>query len=1317
MARNKRTSSPTSTSKFPKNNISSTNNKNSPKNSTITANITNLSEPVSHDIEAESSSMAEIRAFNLNKELVSINEDQPTDDAEWTVVSNRGKQKSATSGKAPPLKIDIADVTPEVEFWSNAISCYVLGANPPKLVLGGFIRRIWKKLSIVSTMFQPNGFCLIRFKTKDDKHAALHSGPLFFDNKPFVVKEWTPGMKLTKEKPDSIPVWIHLYDLDLKYWGLALPKIVSLVGKPICCDQATKNREFLGYARYLVEVKVGEHLPDSIEFIDENGLCQQQLVHFEWKPILCTVCKGVGHETGLCKKKTVVPKPKKTQQVWKPKAPAPPKEKIPEQVAAKQPDKGSKTDVALPLLQPNMVATPMPYQGSVLNSLTPARFINRFSKKGEECSAGPSFVDVISYSIRKNIMSSMGKGLTNINTNGLYGLVETKVKTININKVQAGLGYNWQFINNNDLKESGRIWLLWDPAIFKVDVLLKDVQVIHATVEHLLTGFSWVCSLVYGCNKDSERVGLWQSILHCNSLVNSPWLLMGDFNNVLLAGERLGSDVSLAEVKAFQDCVDRCELYDFVTRGAYFTWNNKQEENTRVLSRINRVLANDQWLTNGPSSIASFLPECLFDHSPCIIKLWEKIKGCKIFQVVKKLKLLKFPLRQLNKEGFGDILNTAKVAQMLLDDIQRQLHQDPTNVGLQYKERAAAQTFKDLVEARNLFLNQKAKIHWMKCNDENSHYFHSSIKARRAQNKILSIKDHYGNQCTDNKSIEDAFLAYYKDLLGSSKHVVRVNLGVRVTGDEVHEAMFSIPIDKAPGPDGYTSGFFKDSFGIVNATVVTLIPKKQVPETVMDYRPIACCNVFFKCISKIICARLSKVLPTIVSSNQSAFVQGREIVDNVLICQDLMRLYNRKICSPRVMIKIDLKKAYDSIEWDFVEDLLVALKFPTQMVNWIMQCVSSPSYTLSLNGSHFGFFKGRIGLRQGDPLSPLLFTLCLEYFTRILAVVTLRHDFHFHPMCRALGLCHLAFADDLLLFCRGDASSVKVLMRALHTFSIASGLTVNKSKSDIFMNGLTDTDKAYILQLSGFKKEYQLYLGRAIAGLKNKGDLVCTIAISGIFPVLANILVDCQQKGQSLVKEKLKRGFNVQQWVQGSFSAQQTYDSLAGTSESVPWEPFVWNRICLPKVNFIIWLFAKDRLLTKHRLLKFGVISDGLCCICANAQETQSHLFFDCPFSKECLQLVLQWLGISWHFHMDTIMSWQCRSLLKKQIIMASFAGLIYLIWSCGNSAKHNGSIIRPKLVLQRVQSMVKYRMQGIQSEISILRCCDWLASRCLCTT
>ncbi|XP_074296861.1 uncharacterized protein LOC141627517 [Silene latifolia] len=441
MARSRRISSPSSTSKIPKSNItSSTIN---PQNSTITVNNNKLSESVSQVNEAESSSMAEIRDFNLDKEL-----------------------------------------------------------------------------------------------TKEEKQCALHFGPMFFDNKPFIVKEWVPGMKLLKDKPYAIPIWIRLYDLDIKYWGLALPKIDGLVGKPICSDQATKNKECLRFPRYLVEVKLGEQLPDSIEFIDENDVFQKQLEFYEWKPVVYTVCNGIGHETGLCKKKMEAPKPKKVQQVWKPKVTAPSKPLG--NLSGSQPGGQSKNDVVLPVLQLNMVVTPMPYQGSVLNSLTPARILNRFSKKGQ----GHSGLN------KKNKQGDVRR-LLHQNKVGLFGLMETKVKTIKINTVQAGLGNKWMFLNNNDLKEGGRIWLLWDPGQFTIRLMMKDEQVIHVSVEHLLTGFSWVCSLVYGYNKDSKRAGLWQSLLQCKASVFEPWLIIEEYNNVLHSGERIGSDVTLAEIKEF----------------------------------------------------------------------------------------------------------------------------------------------------------------------------------------------------------------------------------------------------------------------------------------------------------------------------------------------------------------------------------------------------------------------------------------------------------------------------------------------------------------------------------------------------------------------------------------------------------------------------------------------------------------------------------------------------------------------------------------------------------------------------------------------
>ncbi|XP_074292579.1 uncharacterized protein LOC141619458 [Silene latifolia] len=437
-------------------------------------------------------------------------------------------------------------------------------------------------------------------------------------------------------------------------------------------------------------------------------------------------------------------------------------------------------------------------------------------------------------------------------------------------------------------------------------------------------------------------------------------------------------------------------------------------------------MANDEWILNGPTGVVSFLPEGLFDYSPCLIELWEEterrkgcfkyynmwgksdkfksivieiwrqpIQGCHMFQLIKKLKKLKHPLKKLNNDGYGNIDNTALVAKTVLENIQKQLYVDPRNVVLQAEERVAAQIYKDLDEAKNSFLAQKAKVKWVNLGDDNTRFFHSKIKARRAQNKVLKIKDMHGVVYYEVNTIEQAFIKYYQEVLGSYTQVIKVCPTVvkkgktatseqakfmlqEMTKTEVKEALFSIPVEKAHGPDGYSSGFYRDSYDIIggdvvrvvlefftngkilhqiNAIVLTLIPKLDCPSTVQDFRPIACCNVIYKCISKIICKRLAGVLADLISMNQSAFIKDMEIVDNILICQDLVRLYGRKNCSPRAMLKVDLKKAYDTIEWAFIRDILAALEFPEQMINWIMLCVTTTSYTISLNGSHFGYFK------------------------------------------------------------------------------------------------------------------------------------------------------------------------------------------------------------------------------------------------------------------------------------------------------------------------------------------------------------------------
>uniref|UniRef100_A0A803MS24 Reverse transcriptase domain-containing protein n=1 Tax=Chenopodium quinoa TaxID=63459 RepID=A0A803MS24_CHEQI len=169
--------------------------------------------------------------------------------------------------------------------------------------------------------------------------------------------------------------------------------------------------------------------------------------------------------------------------------------------------------------------------------------------------------------------------------------------------------------------------------------------------------------------------------------------------------------------------------------------------------------------------------------------------------------------------------------------------------------------------------------------------------------------------------------------------------------------MFNIDINKAPGPDGFGSSFYKESWGIVgeevcdavldflehkkllreiNATSLTLVPKTKSPGSVTEFGPIACCNVIYKCISKVLCERLKKVLPAVIAENQSAFVHSRFIIHNIMVCQDLVRQCGRGDATASCLIKLDLKKAYDTVEWSFIKEMMVALQFPKKFIDLIM---------------------------------------------------------------------------------------------------------------------------------------------------------------------------------------------------------------------------------------------------------------------------------------------------------------------------------------------------------------------------------------------
>lgn len=202
--------------------------------------------------------------------------------------------------------------------------------------------------------------------------------------------------------------------------------------------------------------------------------------------------------------------------------------------------------------------------------------------------------------------------------------------------------------------------------------------------------------------------------------------------------------------------------------------------------------------------------------------------------------------------------------------------------------------------------------------------------------------------------------------------------------EDIKAVVFSLPRNKTAGPDGYSAEFFKSCWHVVgpevvdavteffrtgqllkqwNATTIILIPKIPNASSTSDFRPISLCNTVYKVISKLLAGRLQALLPSIISTSQSAFLPGRLLAENVLLASELVSGYGKKNIGPRGMLEVNLRKAFDSVRWDFIFATMRALLIPERFTNWIMQCISSPQFSVSVNGQTSGYFSSSRGLR------------------------------------------------------------------------------------------------------------------------------------------------------------------------------------------------------------------------------------------------------------------------------------------------------------------------------------------------------------------
>lgn len=280
-------------------------------------------------------------------------------------------------------------------------------------------------------------------------------------------------------------------------------------------------------------------------------------------------------------------------------------------------------------------------------------------------------------------------------------------------------------------------------------------------------------------------------------------------------------------------------------------------------------------------------------------------------------------------------------------------------------------------------------------------------------------------------------------------------LSTSITNEEVKNAIDSMYPEKSPGCDGLNQGFYQAYWSVVgkdvvdfcqhffstgelptgvNLTLVCLIPKVKQPQQMTDLRPISLCNVMFRILSKVMENRLKSCLPTLISDKQSAFVEGRLLTDNALIAFKVNHYIKWRTQGANGManLEIDVSKAYDRLEWDFLEHMLCKFGFNQMWIDRVMKCVKTVTYSYLQNGMEFGEVISHRGIRQEDPISSYLYIMCAEGLNSIIR----RHEeiglIRECSIARgAPSISHLLFTDDYYLFFKATGPKATIMKNIL----------------------------------------------------------------------------------------------------------------------------------------------------------------------------------------------------------------------------------------------------------------------------------------------
>ncbi|XP_073362462.1 uncharacterized protein [Aegilops tauschii subsp. strangulata] len=460
-----------------------------------------------------------------------------------------------------------------------------------------------------------------------------------------------------------------------------------------------------------------------------------------------------------------------------------------------------------------------------------------------------------------------------------------------------------------------------------------------------------------------------------------PWLVAKDFNEAMWDFEHLSSTPRPRnQMVAFRECLEDCQLADLGFSGHPFTYDNKRGGRANVQVRLDRAVADNQWHDLFPECKVSHLTSPCSNHCPIILRcvretrvrtgrtrryevMWEREPA--LSEIVEEAwkaaganghrgnisAALRWTLLARSSKKVGNITKEIEKSRTRLEEL--------TNMNADRNEiRRESDHMNELLYKEEMMWLQRSRVEWLKHGDRNTKFFHRKAVWRARKNKIKGLIDTEGNYQTDHHVMS---VPLFEEMITAE---MNTKLCGQFSEKEISDALFQIGPLKAPGPDGLPARFFQRHWSIlkdeiiaevseffatgimpegVNSTTIVLIPKVDNPKMMTEFRPISLCNVVYKIISKCLVNRLRPILGDVVSEEQSAFVPGRLITDNALIafkCTHYIRQEkdpDRSFCA----YKLDLSKAYDRVDWRFLEQVMQRMGFASQWVKWIMACVIS----------------------------------------------------------------------------------------------------------------------------------------------------------------------------------------------------------------------------------------------------------------------------------------------------------------------------------------------------------------------------------------